>query len=217
MIRTKTPRVQLVERRKPRREQSRESVDAILATAAVLLDEVGIEGFNTNLLAERAGVRVRTVYRYFPNKYSVIFALTESLSVQWDSWMSSFYRGIADPRMDWRQALRLQRLEWISKARKVPGAISVLQAINATPELGELHGKIFDDMAEKVAAALSARGLRLPRSRLLAIAQTLVTLLNGATDVYVRLGPQRGARFMKEVRECEVAYLATYLDGAKTN
>ena len=47
----------------------------ILETAAELVDEVGVVGFTTNLLAERAGIRVRTIYRYFPSKLGVLNAL----------------------------------------------------------------------------------------------------------------------------------------------
>ena len=70
----------------PRQARARETVARILDTAAVLLDEVGVDDFNTNLLAERAGVRVRTVYRYFPNKSAVILALAERVVSEWDAW-----------------------------------------------------------------------------------------------------------------------------------
>ena len=56
----------------PTQARSRETFEKILATAVELLDELGWDGFNTNLLAERAGVRVSAVYRYFPNKEAVL-------------------------------------------------------------------------------------------------------------------------------------------------
>ena len=37
----------------PRQKRARQTVRHILDTAAVLLDEVGVDDFNTNLLAER--------------------------------------------------------------------------------------------------------------------------------------------------------------------
>jgi AcrR family transcriptional regulator len=86
-------------RHQPVQDRSRASVDRILAMTATLLDEVGIEGFNTNLLAERTGVRVRTVYRYFPNKYAVIVALTKRLAVQWDELMAGYYSKMSDPQL----------------------------------------------------------------------------------------------------------------------
>ncbi len=52
-------------------------VDNILEAAALVLSEKGYAGMNTNLVAERAGVSVGSVYQYFPHKDSLIAALHE--------------------------------------------------------------------------------------------------------------------------------------------
>lgn len=202
----------LVERRRPTQERAVRSVDAILDAAARLLDEVGLEGFNTNVLAERAGVRVRTVYRYFPNKYAVLVALTTRLAVHWDEWMSECYTRLADPAQDWRTALRECRMHWTTNARRLPGAISVLQAINATPELAEVHMGISAQMTQKLAAALTSRGVRLPRARLLAVARLLISAQNAGTELYLRHKGADARLILQEMNVAETAYLAHYLD-----
>ena len=52
-------------------------VDAILEAAAGVLAERGYAGTSTNLVAERAGVSVGSLYQYFPNKDSLVQALHE--------------------------------------------------------------------------------------------------------------------------------------------
>lgn len=52
-------------------------VDNILEAAGQVLSEKGYAGMNTNLVAERAGVSVGSVYQYFPHKDSLIAALHE--------------------------------------------------------------------------------------------------------------------------------------------
>jgi AcrR family transcriptional regulator len=204
-------------RLKPVQQRAIDSVETILTTAAILLDEVGLDGFNTNLLAERAGVRVRTVYRYFPNKYAVIIALTEVLAVQWDRWMQRCYQDLGNPKMSWKSALRAARVGWFDSAKRVPGAISVLQAMHATPELKDLHFRIFDDMSRKVAAALRARGLRLPQAKLMAIGRTVVSAMNTGTEVLLRLGGPEAKLFVAELDASQEAYLENYLHfGAST-
>ena len=67
--------VELVEKNIPRQERAIKTYEAILQATAELLIEVGLERISTNLIAERAGVTVPALYRYFPNKYSVLNAL----------------------------------------------------------------------------------------------------------------------------------------------
>jgi AcrR family transcriptional regulator len=198
-------------RHEPVQDRSKASVDRILAMTATLLDEVGIERFNTNLLAERTGVRVRTVYRYFPNKYAVIAALTKKLAVQWDELMTEYYAKIADPEADWRAVTRGVDGQWLRRARNVPGALSVLQAMNATPELKQLHFQIFEDMSKKLAGALAARGLELPPARLLAIARTITAATTSRTDLYLQLRGRGAVEFLQEGSLLEERYLGAYL------
>lgn len=69
------PKVELLEKHKPLQERAKRTYEAILAAAAELLVEVGVERISTNLIAESAGITVPALYRYFPNKYAVLHAL----------------------------------------------------------------------------------------------------------------------------------------------
>ena len=62
-------------RKIPAQQRSRASVEAVLEAAAQLLEGAGERGFNTNAVAERAGVSIGTLYRYFPDKRSILTAL----------------------------------------------------------------------------------------------------------------------------------------------
>lgn len=69
------PEVELLEKNRPRQERAKRTYENILHAAAELLVEVGVERISTNLIAERAGITVPALYRYFPNKYAVLYAL----------------------------------------------------------------------------------------------------------------------------------------------
>jgi AcrR family transcriptional regulator len=59
-------------RRIPQRAGSAVTVEVIYEATARILQASGREGLNTNLIAEKAGVSIGTLYGYFPNKHSIL-------------------------------------------------------------------------------------------------------------------------------------------------
>lgn len=53
-------------------------MEAILEATAQILAKDGFRGLNTNLVAERAGISIGSLYQYFPNKSALITALMQS-------------------------------------------------------------------------------------------------------------------------------------------
>jgi AcrR family transcriptional regulator len=71
------PRIDLRPRKAPRQQRSAATVAALLEAAARVLARDSLAGFNTNRVAEVAGVSVGSLYQYFPNKEALIGALIE--------------------------------------------------------------------------------------------------------------------------------------------
>jgi AcrR family transcriptional regulator len=63
----------------PLQRRSVATVDRILAATAALLDEVGFDRLNTNLICERSNLTPPALYRHFPNKYAVMAELGRRL------------------------------------------------------------------------------------------------------------------------------------------
>ncbi|MRW93158.1 TetR family transcriptional regulator [Duganella sp. FT80W] len=64
-------------RKAPRQRRATHTVDAILEAAALVLEEEGLEGFNTNAIARRAGASIGSLYQYFPSKDALTLALLQ--------------------------------------------------------------------------------------------------------------------------------------------
>jgi AcrR family transcriptional regulator len=62
-------------RKEPLQQRSRETVLVILEAAARILEQHGLAGYNTNAIADRAGVSIGSIYQYFPNKDALTIAL----------------------------------------------------------------------------------------------------------------------------------------------
>ena len=74
-----SPNPIFVVRKRPRQARSVVMVSNILEAAARILEVEGMVGFNTNAIAERAGVSVGSVYQYFPSKGAVLVELIRQM------------------------------------------------------------------------------------------------------------------------------------------
>lgn len=72
-----SPQIVVTPRKRPLQSRSRATVQAVLTAAAHILEERGLSGFNTNAVAERAGVSIGSLYQYFPSKDAILVALME--------------------------------------------------------------------------------------------------------------------------------------------
>lgn len=71
-------------RRRPKQQRSRSLVEAIVQACHQLLAEGGSEQLTTQLIAEKAGVTVGSLYQYFPNKEAIIADVFDS-AIQTDA------------------------------------------------------------------------------------------------------------------------------------
>lgn len=62
-------------RRVPTQVRSQRRVEKILAATIEVMGEVGFEAATTNAIAERAGVSIGSLYRFYPNKAAIMHAL----------------------------------------------------------------------------------------------------------------------------------------------
>jgi AcrR family transcriptional regulator len=62
-------------RRKPTQARARRTIETIFEATARIIERDGAKAVNTNLIAERAGIGIGTLYEYFPNKEAVLIAM----------------------------------------------------------------------------------------------------------------------------------------------
>ncbi len=67
----------LIIMKEPKQKRARVTVDAILEASKMVLEKSGLEKFNTNYIAEVAGVSIGSLYQYFKNKESILEVLLE--------------------------------------------------------------------------------------------------------------------------------------------
>jgi AcrR family transcriptional regulator len=154
--------VDLLETNKPRQERAVRTYEAILAAAADLLVEVGVERISTNLIAERAGVTVPALYRYFPNKYSILNALGARLMDRQNEVFAHWHEQYADDQSP--QAL-LDRLYELLRATYdvtagTSGGLQIIYSMQLAP-LQQVRLESHWTMA-KLLAKLWCEGFGIP-------------------------------------------------------
>ncbi|MDX2161573.1 MAG: TetR/AcrR family transcriptional regulator [bacterium] len=78
-------------RRVPRQQRSQKRVEVILRAAAELVTEMGYEAMTTSAIAERAGTSIGSLYQFFPNKDSVLYALAQRYTEEMRSMTSRVF------------------------------------------------------------------------------------------------------------------------------
>jgi AcrR family transcriptional regulator len=61
--------------RKPRQSRAKFTRESLIDAATQVLKDQGYDAFNTNRVAERAGVSIGSLYQYFPHKQALIEAI----------------------------------------------------------------------------------------------------------------------------------------------
>lgn len=125
-------------RKTPRQPRARTTVDYILEAATQVLEATGEAGFNTNAVAQRAGVSIGALYRYFPDKQAILQALAQRETEAHRRAVMAVVEGGAPGVARDRAMIRafLQAFAGRSRARRI-----AMSSLLATADHGELAAR----------------------------------------------------------------------------
>lgn len=127
-----------VARRRPKQARSRVTRDAIFEAATQILERQGERAFNTNRIAERAGVSVGTIYQYFPNKEAILVAMSHA-----ESDRLTAHDALLGKARTPRDALRLSTRRFIAAFEGKPATRrAVVKAVMANEPAAALGAQI---------------------------------------------------------------------------
>ena len=147
-------------RRPPQQDRARQTQGRLLDVAGELLADVGIERISTNMIAARAGLSPPALYRYFDDKYAVLEALGRRLMERQNAVLEAWIARHA-PAGIVAMADHIGDLltENAAVTRAEPGAVWILRALHASPQLVhvrlESHRHVTDRLADAFASQIS--------------------------------------------------------------
>jgi AcrR family transcriptional regulator len=169
-------RIALQPRKEPRQGRSRQMREDILTASIRVLRREGPLRFTTLRVAEAAGISVGSLYQYFPNKQSLVFAMhSRTVELAWIT-----VQGILDEkRTSARTKIRrIAEMFFLAESQEVREMGVALQDsevfFQEQPEHHRLQGLVFDRFTRFVRESLPRNT---PAPRVTFGAHLLVTVL----------------------------------------
>jgi AcrR family transcriptional regulator len=196
-------------RRAPLQSRGQATFDHILDATSRLLDELGLEGINTNTIAKAAGVNIATLYQYFPNKRAVLLALFQRQAQRRVGTAQSLLAGIGRTP-DWPARID-GFVDGMARLRaELPGTAALMQAMRVDPELREYNLRAGEAASAALAEELIAAG-RLSREDARIVARCVLEVNAALIDVWQQAFGGRNGRLLRELKQLHSRYLAAYL------
>ncbi|CAL9322557.1 MULTISPECIES: TetR family transcriptional regulator [Streptomyces] len=195
-------------RRAPVQRRSAERLARILDACADLLDEVGYDALSTRAVAQRAGVPIGSVYRFFGNKRQMVDALAQRNLERYTTRVTERLREAGEG--GWREAMDAVLDEYLEMKRTAPG-FSLVDFGNQIPvgaRDAEPNHRVADRLTELLAGHLDREPDEDLRRVFLIAVETADTLVHLA----FRLAPEGDEKIIAEAREMLRGYLARVLD-----
>lgn len=195
-------------RRAPVQRRSAERLTRILDACADLLDEVGYDALSTRAVAQRAGVPIGSVYRFFGNKRQMADALAQR---NLERFSERVAERLKEARQgDWRAAMDAVLDEYLAMKRTAPG-FSLVDFGNQIP-VGTRQGEPNTRVADRLTDLLSGYLDRAPDDDLRRTFLIAVETADTLVQLAFRVDPEGDAQVIAETRELLRAYLARVLD-----
>lgn len=193
-------------RREPRQERSRRQVSNMLDAAAQVFAEVGYEAATTNIIAERAGASIGSLYQFFPNKAAIFRALTERHHAQLRALFDQVLRveGAQLPLHVWIDSV-IDAIWGLTQSNR--GFIQTLLS-QRSPELVAQENALIGETVARIEALLAARAPELDSARRALLATVSVEVVSGLLSRAAMSEPQFGEQVLAETKRLLLAYLS---------
>ncbi len=199
-------------RRKPQQARSTERVNHILNVADEVFAEMGFEAATTIEIAARAKTSVGSLYRFFPDKATIL----KALAVRYLEQLQQVIAGLHTP-----EAVYLPLAVYVDRASDAfnqfftehPGFRSVfVHSHGASSEVLAMQAEVDHQIAEHLAAFYALRAPTLKPEECELIALVTVAMVSKLHVLSLSRDEAFRDRVMAEVKKLTLTYLQLYLN-----
>ena len=169
----------VLQRKAPKQARAKQRVAKLLEAAERLLIEEGYHSFTTNKVAERSEISIASLYQYFPNKESLIYAINRKML---DEVVNDFERYLElSKTLTVIELFDLMDSEYLVDNDHIKLVRELDHAIYTNQDLQKMEDEHCQRVAEFYAQLLEFYGSTWPRHSLLNLGRTLYSAFNDIT------------------------------------
>ena len=175
-----------------------------------MLTKHGYEETTIKRIADAAGIKQTSIYRYYPNKRAVISVLTDIFVTQHNNAITNCIeeslKGQPSQKIlkDFITSLREGMVQdrWIHPAQL---------ALRSDPQLRARHEELLDHFGERFSLLLKSFGVHLDGQPLFRVAKTLVLILDAYMLAIGRAAEEVHTKVQEDFEQVINSYLTSYL------
>lgn len=189
-------------RRAPVQDRSIKRVNRILEVTANLVREEGLDGVKTTEIARRAGIKLASLYRYFPNKNAVLRSLVE---FQFEKMRPKLDRFLDE--FDLQHGIENIIDAYASFYQSEPGFIELWSGLQAIPELHQLDLEDLHYNADRISQKLEPLLPHMERRELHTIAMMVTRTAGAILRLTLTIDPEEAKPMIVELKTMVGKYL----------
>lgn len=193
----------LTPRRRPKQGRSRDTVDAILTASQQVLLRNGLQGFNTNVVAKRAGVSVGSLYQFFPCKEAILATLVRDMR---RDMLADLIAAQQETRSDdLADAIGAMIDASLKHHLRAPELTDILEQAEAQLPMDAETQALKSNMFQLVLQLLQRHGINGPDI----VAQDVIAMCHGMVDAAIAADERDFDAISKRLRRATIAYITS--------
>tara|TARA_B100000683_G_scaffold275500_2_gene326497 strand:+ start:1024 stop:1650 length:627 start_codon:yes stop_codon:yes gene_type:complete len=201
------------ERSRPSQSRSQERVEKIIIATQKMLAQYGYEETTIKRIAQAAGIKQTSIYRYYPNKRAVCSLLADIFIEEQNKAIThcieESLRGQPAEKIihEFNTKLRLgmHQEQWISP---------VQLALRSDPHLRDRHEEVLDHFAERFSLMLSSFGVTETGESLMRISKSLVLIYDAYMMAIGRAPFETHPKVQEDFETVIHHYITPFINGA---
>ncbi|MBD0333974.1 MAG: TetR family transcriptional regulator [Cyanobacteria bacterium Co-bin13] len=193
-------------RRVPQQARSRQRFNQILEAAAQVFEEVGYEAASTELIAARAQTSIGSLYRFFPDKFSILLALAEHFAEQMRELFAANCNASA-AHEPLAQVLSRTVDAFDTLYTTQPGCRTVMLQSRVTPELQAVNTRVDREIVVQLEVFLALRQPQMAAERRQVAAFVSVEVAGALQLLSLAQDEQLHQQIVAETKQVLIGYL----------